>query len=168
MKKLLSFFLLFVSLPSYAYEIIRDPIFEDYFNSFKETNEDLNTVLLVDSNEPNAFVFGNKIYFTTELIKLIDIINPTNEEGRITLIARFGVDKIEDHLPSLIKAIESEGKSVVWCCDPVHGNTIKASNGYKTRYLDTLLSEVKKFIDIHLVILQLIWFLLTKFVLVFL
>ena len=82
-----------------------------------------------------------------ELIKLIDIINPSNEEGRITLIARFGVDKIEDHLPSLIKAIESEGKSVVWCCDPVHGNTIKASNGYKTRYLDTLLSEVKKFID---------------------
>ena len=72
MKKLLSFFLLFVSLPSYAYEIIRDPIFENYFNSFKETDEELNTVLLVDSNEPNAFVFGNKIYFTTELIKLIE------------------------------------------------------------------------------------------------
>ena len=99
-------------------------------------------------NNPIGIKCGPSIE-ADELIKLIDIINPSNEEGRITLIARFGVDKIEDHLPSLIKAIESEGKSVVWCCDPVHGNTIKASNGYKTRYLDTLLSEVKKFIDIH-------------------
>ena len=72
MKKLLSFFLLFVSLPSYAYDIIRDPIFENYFNSLKEIDDELNTVLLADSNEPNAFVFGNKIYFTTELIKLIE------------------------------------------------------------------------------------------------
>ncbi len=84
-----------------------------------------------------------------ELIKLIDIINPTNEEGKITLISRFGVDKVDKHLPALIRAVESEGKNVVWCCDPVHGNTIKASNGYKTRHLDTLLSEVKSFIDIH-------------------
>ena len=99
-------------------------------------------------NNPIGIKCGPSIE-ADELIKLIDIINPSNEEGRITLIARFGVDKIEDHLPSLIKAIESEGKSVVWCCDPVHGNTIKASNGYKTRYLDTLLNEVKKFIDIH-------------------
>ena len=72
MKKLFSLFLLFVSLPSYAYEIIRDPIFENYFNLLKETNNDHNTVLLVDSNVPNAFVFSNKIYFTTELIKLIE------------------------------------------------------------------------------------------------
>ena len=84
-----------------------------------------------------------------ELIKLIDIINPTNEEGKITLISRFGVDKVDKHLPTLIRAVESEGKNVVWCCDPVHGNTIKAFNGYKTRHLDTLLSEVKSFIDIH-------------------
>ena len=84
-----------------------------------------------------------------ELIKLIDIINPENEAGRITLISRFGVDKVSEHLPKLIKKVEKEGKKVVWCCDPVHGNTIKASNGYKTRYLDTLLSEVKQFIDIH-------------------
>ena len=84
-----------------------------------------------------------------ELIKLIDIINPTNEEGKITLISRFGVDKVDKHLPALIRAVEAEGKNVVWCCDPVHGNTIKASNGYKTRHLDTLLSEVKSFIDIH-------------------
>ena len=84
-----------------------------------------------------------------ELLKLIDIINPNNEEGRLTLIARFGIDKISKHLPNLIKAVKSEGKNVVWCCDPVHGNTIKASNGYKTRYLDTLLAEVKEFIDIH-------------------
>jgi len=84
-----------------------------------------------------------------ELIKLIDIINPENEAGRITLISRFGVDNVSKHLPNLIKKVEQEGKNVVWCCDPVHGNTIKASNGYKTRYLDTLLSEVKQFIDIH-------------------
>ena len=84
-----------------------------------------------------------------ELIKLIDIINPANEEGKITLISRFGVDKVDKHLPALIRAVEAEGKNVVWCCDPVHGNTIKASNGYKTRHLDTLLSEVKSFIDIH-------------------
>ena len=84
-----------------------------------------------------------------ELIKLIDIINPTNEEGKITLISRFGVDKVDKHLPALIRAVEAEGKNVLWCCDPVHGNTIKASNGYKTRHLDTLLSEVKSFIDIH-------------------
>ena len=84
-----------------------------------------------------------------ELIKLIDIINPTNEEGKITLISRFGVDKVDKHLPALIRAVEAEGKNVVWCCDPVHGNTIIGSNGYKTRHLDTLLSEVKSFIDIH-------------------
>ena len=99
-------------------------------------------------NNPIGIKCGPSIE-SDELIKLLDIINPKNEEGRITLIARFGVDKIEEHLPKLIKAVKSEGKNVVWCCDPVHGNTIKASNGYKTRYLDTLLDEVKKFIDIH-------------------
>ena len=84
-----------------------------------------------------------------ELLKLIDIINPSNEEGRLTLITRYGANNLDDHLPKLIKAVEKEGKKVVWSCDPMHGNTIKASNGYKTRPLDSILTEVKQFIDIH-------------------
>ena len=84
-----------------------------------------------------------------ELLKLIDIINPSNEEGRLTLITRYGANNLDDHLPKLIKAVGKEGKKVVWSCDPMHGNTIKASNGYKTRPLDSILTEVKQFIDIH-------------------
>ena len=84
-----------------------------------------------------------------ELLKLIDLINPSNEEGRLTLITRYGADNLDDHLPILIRAVEKEGKKVVWSCDPMHGNTIKASNGYKTRPLDSILTEVKQFIDIH-------------------
>ena len=84
-----------------------------------------------------------------ELLKLIDIINPSNEEGRLTLITRYGANNLDGHLPKLIKAVEKEGKKVVWSCDPMHGNTIKASNGYKTRPLDSILTEVKQFIDIH-------------------
>ena len=84
-----------------------------------------------------------------ELLKLIDLINPSNEEGRLTLITRYGADNLDDHLPKLIRAVEKEGKKVVWSCDPMHGNTIKASNGYKTRPLDSILTEVKQFIDIH-------------------
>ncbi len=84
-----------------------------------------------------------------ELLKLIDLINPSNEEGRLTLITRYGADNLDNHLPKLIRAVEKEGKKVVWSCDPMHGNTIKASNGYKTRPLDSILTEVKQFIDIH-------------------
>ena len=84
-----------------------------------------------------------------ELIKLIDIINPENEEGRLTLITRFGENNVEKHLPNLIKLIKSEGRNVVWSCDPMHGNTVTSSNGYKTRPLDKIISEVKDFIDIH-------------------
>ena len=84
-----------------------------------------------------------------ELLKLIDIINPNNDEGRLTLITRYGANNINENLPKLLKKIKSEGRNVVWSCDPMHGNTIKASNGYKTRPLDSILSEVKQFIDIH-------------------
>jgi len=84
-----------------------------------------------------------------ELLKLIDILNPNNDEGRLTLITRYGADNIDNNLPKLLRKIKSEGKNVVWSCDPMHGNTIKASNGYKTRPLDSILSEVKQFIDIH-------------------
>ncbi len=84
-----------------------------------------------------------------ELIQLLDKLNPEDEAGRMTLICRFGKDKVEEHLPKLIQAVEREGRTVVWSCDPMHGNTIKASNGYKTRPFDMVLSEVESFFDIH-------------------
>jgi len=82
------------------------------------------------------------------LIRLIDILNPQNEPGRLTLIARFGAEKVADHLPKLIRAVEKEGRKVVWSCDPMHGNTISL-NGYKTRPFDRILSEVQTFFDVH-------------------
>jgi len=84
-----------------------------------------------------------------ELITLLDKLNPENEAGRITLIARFGHDNVEKHLPALIRKVEAEGRKVVWSCDPMHGNTIKASNGYKTRPVDLILSEVQQFMAVH-------------------
>ena len=84
-----------------------------------------------------------------DLLRLLDRLNPTDEAGRITLIARFGSDKIHEHLPRLIETVQSAGRTVVWCSDPMHGNTIKASTGYKTRPFDRVLSEVKGFFDVH-------------------
>ncbi|MEX2167505.1 MAG: 3-deoxy-7-phosphoheptulonate synthase class II, partial [Methyloceanibacter sp.] len=84
-----------------------------------------------------------------ELLKLIDVLSPQNEPGRLTLICRFGADHVAKHLPALIRAVTREGKSVVWACDPMHGNTIKAGSGYKTRPFDLILSEVESFFDIH-------------------
>ena len=83
-----------------------------------------------------------------ELLGLIDLLNPDNEAGRLTLIARFGHDKVVDHLPKLIRAVEREGKKVVWSCDPMHGNTITL-NSYKTRPFERVLSEVESFFQIH-------------------
>ena len=84
-----------------------------------------------------------------DLIKIIDKINPDNTAGRITLLARYGNDKVDNLLPKLIKRITDEGRIVVWSCDPMHGNTIKSSNGTKTRPFDKILSEVKKNIPLH-------------------
>ncbi len=84
-----------------------------------------------------------------ELLKLIDVLNPDNEAGRLTLISRFGADKVADHLPQLIRAVKSEGRVVVWSCDPMHGNTITSTSGYKTRPFDRILSEVRSFFAIH-------------------
>ena len=67
----------------------------------------------------------------------------------MTLIARFGAGSVGDHLPALIKAVRSEGSKVVWSCDPMHGNTIKSSSGYKTRPFDSVLREVREFFAIH-------------------
>jgi 3-deoxy-7-phosphoheptulonate synthase len=83
------------------------------------------------------------------LLKLIDILDPNNEAGRLTLICRFGSDRIEKHFPKLLRAVTREGRNVVWSCDPMHGNTITAASGYKTRPFDRVLEEVDEFFAIH-------------------
>ena len=83
------------------------------------------------------------------LLKLIDALNPEDEAGRLTLICRFGADKVGDHLPGLIRAVQKEGRTVVWSCDPMHGNTIKAASGYKTRPFERVMGEVQDFFAIH-------------------
>ncbi len=84
-----------------------------------------------------------------DLIRLIDAINPNNEAGRLTLITRMGADVLGDKLPALVRKVESEGRKVVWSSDPMHGNTIKASNGYKTRNFDSVLREIQQFFAVH-------------------
>ncbi|KEO61214.1 class II 3-deoxy-7-phosphoheptulonate synthase [Thioclava indica] len=88
---------------------------------------------------------------TTEddLKVLMAKLNPENEAGRLTLIARFGAGKVGDHLPRLIRTVESEGANVVWSCDAMHGNTIKSASGFKTRPFDSVLREVREFFAIH-------------------
>jgi 3-deoxy-7-phosphoheptulonate synthase len=83
------------------------------------------------------------------LLRLLDTLNPGREAGRMTLITRFGHDKVEAGLPPLVRAVQREGHPVVWSCDPMHGNVIKADNGYKTRPFDRILSEVKGFFAVH-------------------
>ena len=83
-----------------------------------------------------------------DLLRLIDALNPSNEPGRLTLIGRFGVDKIAERLPALMAATRRAGKVVVWSTDPMHGNTLKANNGYKTRPFERILSEVRQFVEI--------------------
>ena len=84
-----------------------------------------------------------------DLKKLMAKLNPDNEEGRLTLIARFGAGSVGDHLPRLIKAVQEEGANVVWTCDAMHGNTIKSSSGYKTRPFESVLREVREFFGVH-------------------
>lgn len=84
-----------------------------------------------------------------DLLRLLDILNPWNEPGRITLISRMGSDKVDGHLPTLIRSVKSEGRSVVWSCDPMHGNTITSSTGFKTRKFENVLTEVKNFFALH-------------------
>jgi 3-deoxy-7-phosphoheptulonate synthase len=86
---------------------------------------------------------------TGHLKALMAALNPTNEAGRLTLIARFGAGSVGEHLPRLVKAVEDEGANVVWTCDAMHGNTIKSSTGYKTRPFESVLREVKEFFAIH-------------------
>ncbi|HYD32115.1 MAG TPA: 3-deoxy-7-phosphoheptulonate synthase class II, partial [Azospirillaceae bacterium] len=84
-----------------------------------------------------------------ELVRLIDILNPTDEAGRVVLIVRMGADKVEEKLPGLIRRVQREGRTVVWSCDPMHGNTIKSASGYKTRPFDRILDEARRFFAVH-------------------
>ena len=84
-----------------------------------------------------------------DVIKLANKLNPNNENGRLNIIIRMGADKIESRLSNILKDIKSEGLNILWSIDPMHGNTVKASNGYKTREFDNVLREVKSFFDIH-------------------
>lgn len=84
-----------------------------------------------------------------ELLAVIEKLNPSNDAGRLVLIARMGHDKVEQLLPPLVRAVKSSGARVIWSCDPMHGNTIKSSTGYKTRPFDSILREVKGFFEVH-------------------
>ncbi len=84
-----------------------------------------------------------------DLLRLIDILNPADEPGRLVLIARMGADKVEAKLPPLVRAVARAGRRVVWCCDPMHGNTHTSGTGYKTRSFDRILAEVRGFFAVH-------------------
>lgn len=99
-------------------------------------------------SNPVAFKVGPSIS-KDDLLRLLDILNPENEAGKVTLISRMGAGNVEKNLPSLVESVKNEGKNVIWSCDPMHGNTIKSSNGYKTRKFDDILSEIKSFFAIH-------------------
>ena len=84
-----------------------------------------------------------------ELLRLIDALNPGNEPGRLTLITRMGADKLAENLPPLVRAVQKEGRELVWSSDPMHGNTVKSSSGYKTRQFDDILRELQQFFAVH-------------------
>ena len=83
------------------------------------------------------------------LLRMLDLLNPQRAEGRMTLITRYGHDKIETGLPKLVRAVQREGHPVLWSCDPMHGNVVKAANGYKTRPFERILAEVRGFFAVH-------------------
>ncbi len=87
---------------------------------------------------------------TSDLMALIDVLNPNNVPGRLTLISRMGAKMVREKLPPLVRAVDAEGRSVVWSCDPMHGNTVKSGVGFKTRDFQSILDEVRGFFDVHL------------------
>jgi 3-deoxy-7-phosphoheptulonate synthase len=84
-----------------------------------------------------------------DLLRLLEVLNPANEPGRITLISRMGADKVTTRLPPLLRAVQRAGQNVVWLCDPMHGNTISTASKMKTRNFDAILQEVRGFFDMH-------------------
>lgn len=95
---------------------------------------------------------GVKIGPTTEpddVIRLLDILNPLNEPGRMTLITRMGANNLANNLPKILRRVKAEGRHVVWSSDPMHGNTVKAENGLKTRNFDAIHTELREFFAVH-------------------
>jgi 3-deoxy-7-phosphoheptulonate synthase len=95
---------------------------------------------------------GLKVGPTTtvdDLLRLIDILSPANEPGRLTIISRMGADKVQTHLPPLLRAVKREGRNVGWLCDPMHGNTVSTAHKVKTRSFDAILAEVRGFFDVQ-------------------
>ncbi|NTS76982.1 3-deoxy-7-phosphoheptulonate synthase class II [Catenovulum sp. SM1970] len=84
-----------------------------------------------------------------DLIRLIDALNPENDAGRLTLITRMGAETLPEKLPALVRKVQQEGRKVVWSSDPMHGNTVSSSTGYKTRNFDAILSEIRHFFAVH-------------------
>jgi 3-deoxy-7-phosphoheptulonate synthase len=84
-----------------------------------------------------------------DLIRLIDVLNPADEAGRLTLICRFGAGNVANRLPALLRRVKREGRTVVWSCDPMHGNTVAAEGGYKTRPFDRIIGEMRSFFEVH-------------------
>ena len=80
---------------------------------------------------------------------LVDRLNPANDPGRLVLISRMGADSVRERLAPLVRTVEREGRTVVWSCDPMHGNTVKSSSGYKTRVFERVLEEVQGFFEVH-------------------
>jgi len=85
----------------------------------------------------------------TELLDLLDVLNPDNIPGKVSIIVRMGAEKLRENLPTLIRAVQREGRNVLWVSDPVHGNTVKAPNGYKTREFEKIRDELRAFFDVH-------------------
>ena len=95
---------------------------------------------------------GIKVGPTTQaadLLRLIEVLNPADEPGRITLISRMGAEKVGQALPPLLRAVRAEGRRVLWICDPMHGNTVSTASNVKTRFFDSILKEVRGFFDVH-------------------
>ena len=84
-----------------------------------------------------------------DLLTLLDVLNPGNRAGRIVVISRMGADGVQERLPALVQEVQREGRHVVWSCDPMHGNTEKSANGYKTRRFERILCEVRRFFEVH-------------------
>lgn len=99
-------------------------------------------------SNPLGFKAGPRIT-PDELLELLDLLNPDNRAGRVVIISRMGADEVQETLPGLVRAVTREGRHVVWSCDPMHGNTEKSTNGYKTRRFERILCEVRRFFEVH-------------------
>ena len=99
-------------------------------------------------SNPIGFKAGPRIA-PDELLTLLDVLSPGNRAGRVVVISRMGADEVQETLPGLVRAVKREGRHVVWSCDPMHGNTEKSMNGYKTRRFERILCEVQRFFEVH-------------------